>query len=392
RHAEAVLEQRAVRQPRQQIVVGLEIDESLGLHAIGNVSRRAVHAIAARRAVQFLGGVDRPDRQLEIVFTAATIARFQGYFDRARSAVRGQRLIEEIACFVEIVIIDECCDVAADQIGASIAEQLLDLRIQKADAAVFVEDVNDVRGTVDDEPVQFFRALQAVFHDLMRVFEAAFAHGAVDRREQFFRHERLFQVVVRAEAQGARDVVERRFATDHDDRGANALRAHEFHDVVAGRARHAQIQQQNVVTGNFQFLDGREAAFGALDLEVIELQQALQAVEQARIVIGNQNSRGAARLAFRKIQQRCGGSGCLNVHCMFSTENSASLRRLFRPPRVAPLGKCRANRGARESVSRIACRVCRCGRRSNRRFRRPVFCKYSAQVRNVPSLWWNGLA
>ncbi len=44
REAEAILQQRAVRQVRQQVVIGLKVDDLLCFFALGNVARSAVRA------------------------------------------------------------------------------------------------------------------------------------------------------------------------------------------------------------------------------------------------------------------------------------------------------------------------------------------------------------
>jgi hypothetical protein len=63
RHGEAVLEQQAVRQIRQRVVIGEMLDLLLGVRALGDVADDAHHAAAAIAVSEISCGKFTPSRR-----------------------------------------------------------------------------------------------------------------------------------------------------------------------------------------------------------------------------------------------------------------------------------------------------------------------------------------
>ena len=141
--AEAVLEQHAVRQVGQDVVVGLVGDDFLGALAVGDVARHAVGA-EEFELLHFLVGhvhADRIERDrhqgvVEGAVLAAAAVALQAQFDVARGALVDAALVEHVARALQVFFVHQDRVVLADQLIAREAEQLVGAVVDEGEACL----------------------------------------------------------------------------------------------------------------------------------------------------------------------------------------------------------------------------------------------------------------
>jgi len=251
--AQAVLEQDAVRQVGQDVVVRLVRDDFLGALAVRDVARHAVGAVELELAHFLVGHVhadrvqrDRHEGVVERAFLVGAGVAFQAQLDVARGALVDAALVEHVARAFLVLVVHEDRVMLADQLFALVAEQLVGAVVDEREAAFVVQRVDDVGRAVHQVAVHLFRVFQLAGDAPVRLFQAALLEGVRDRLEQFLAAVRLAQVIVGAAFQRADRGVDADFPAHHDDLGGYALLVDEVHDLVAADVGQAQIEQHEV--------------------------------------------------------------------------------------------------------------------------------------------------
>jgi hypothetical protein len=250
--AEPVLEQDAVRQVGQDVVVGLVGDDFLGALAVGDVARHAVGAEELQLPHFLVGHVhadrvqrDRHQGVVEGAFLVRAGVALQAQLDVARGAFVDAALVEGIARALQVFVVHQDRVMLADQLFAPVAEQLVGAVVHEGEAAFVVQRIDDVRRRVDQVAVHLLGVFQLV-RDARLAFQAARLERIAHGLEQLFAAVGLAQVVVGAALQGADRGVDPDLAAHHDDVGVDALLVDEVHDLVAADVGQAQVEQDQV--------------------------------------------------------------------------------------------------------------------------------------------------
>ena len=266
--AQAVLEQHAIRQVRQDVVIGLVGDDFLGPFAVGDVARHAIRAeiFLLFRVVIEAVHADRIERNrhqrvVEGTVAATAAMALQAQFHIARGALVEAALIEGIARPLLVFVVHEDGIMAADQLFAAKAQQLVHPIIDEGDAAFVVQGIDDIGRAVDQVAVHLFRVFQLQRDALVFQRQLALLQRVLHRLEQLLAAVRLAQIIVGAALQGADGRLDADVAAHDDHVALDATPVDVVHDFMAAHVGQAQVEQDQV-EAQFRQLRQRLAAAG----------------------------------------------------------------------------------------------------------------------------------
>ncbi|MNM29420.1 hypothetical protein D3C81_399610 [compost metagenome] len=296
--AQAVLEQHAVRQVRQDVVVGLVRDDFLGALAVGDVARYAVGAEILLLPGLVIEAVhadrierNRHQRIAEGTVAAAAAMALQAQFHIARGALVDAALIEGVARPFLVFIVHEDRVMTADQLFAAKAQQLVHAVVDEGDAPFVVQGIDDVGRAVDQVAVHLLRVFQLQRDALVLQRQLALLQRVLHRLEQLLAAVRLAQVVVGAAFQGADGGLDADIAAHDDDVALDAAPVDVVHDFMAAHVGQAQVEQDQVEAQFRQLRQRLAAAGGRVQLVAAVLQQFVQGGEQPWFIVDQQDAR-----------------------------------------------------------------------------------------------------
>ena len=305
REFEPVLEQHAVGQMGELVVVGLEGDDLLGALAFGDVARHAVQADDAA-VVLLREHRDAGQRHGDAVAFAARAAAIaaQPQFDAEALAGQAARLAEQGVDAVEVFGHHQGGEGAAHQRAAVVAEQRLDARIEVGEAAGAVEREDEVGRALHQVAVQALRRLEALAHQLVGLFQRSLVQGALDRALQLRDVVGLAHVVVGTAAQGGDRGVDRVLATDDDHRLVALVLGQPVEQGEAIGVGQAVVEQDERVVLVLEARD-RLADRAALVEDAIRTREHMRkSAAQRRVVVDDQDAKGAGLAAGRSFDLR----------------------------------------------------------------------------------------
>ena len=239
---------------RKQVVISLEIDHLLSLLALRDVSCGAIGASKALAITFFIVAVDAHGSQLGphrlgTQHAPATVENLalQSHFDVFYRTIAGTPFVKQVIHGLQIVIVDELGIMFAEQLFLGVPKQTRYPVVQKAEAAVAIKHVHQIRGAIDNETVEFLRFLDLAFHRFMLILQANLAQGCFHGCDELRRFVGLFDEVEGAAMQSMFDPTEAGIAADDDDLAAQLFPSRIIEDVVTADTRHDQVKQHHVI-------------------------------------------------------------------------------------------------------------------------------------------------
>ena len=157
---EPVFQQRPVRQMRQQIVIGLEVDDLLLLFALADIPGGAIGAdkVVAGALLRIRINPFRSQLHPDVLGmqesrSSPCQTALQSHFNVVRGPITGTPFVEVVVRRLEIIVVDEFAVVFADELVSAVSEQRVDTVVDEGKAAVAVQHVHQVGRAVDDESI-----------------------------------------------------------------------------------------------------------------------------------------------------------------------------------------------------------------------------------------------
>ncbi|MNS93473.1 hypothetical protein D3C72_1276520 [compost metagenome] len=279
-------------------MIGLVGDDFLCALAVGDVARHAVGAevFLLFRFLIVAVHADRIERNrhqgvVEGTVAASAAMALQAQFHIARGALVEATLIEGIARPLLVFIVHEDGIMAADQLFAAKAQQLVHPVVDEGDAAFVVQGIDDVGRAVDQVAVHLFRVFQLQRDALVFQRQLALLQRVLHRLEQLFAAVRLAQIIVGAALQGADGRLDADVSAHDDHVALDAAPVDVVHDFMAAHVGQAQVEQDQV-EAQFRQLRQRFAAAGSrVQLVAAVFQQFVEGGEQTGLVVDQQDAR-----------------------------------------------------------------------------------------------------
>ena len=215
----------------------------------------------------------------------------QAQFHIARGALVEAALIEGIARPLLVFIVHEDRIMAADQLFAAKAQQLVHPVVDEGDAAFVIQGIDDVGRAVDQVAVHLFRVFQLQRDALVLQRQLALLQRVLHRLEQFLAAVGLAQIIVGATFQGADGRLDADVAAHDDHVALDAAPVDVVHDFMAAHVGQAQVEQDQVEAQFRQLRQRLAAAGGRMQLVAAVLQQFVEGGEQTRLVVDQQDAR-----------------------------------------------------------------------------------------------------
>lgn len=162
--------------------------------------------------------------------------------------------------------------------------------VDKGKTAFVIQGVNNVRGAIHQVAIEVLRLFEPGVYAAVLRFQPGFLNRVFYGTQQFFRLIRFAHKVISTQPHGFYRRIQGFGAADYNYRGASGVGSQFGQHFKSIHARHGKIQQHQVkldIRHQLQRIASRGADFGIVAMHV---EQVLQTLCQALIVINNQQT------------------------------------------------------------------------------------------------------